>query len=73
MKTTIGSSSALMEQRCNGRYSSGEFHSTRLKMIAAMPEKDKMPNTIVLTIIERFLRIKYKPITAAAAKAKLSK
>jgi hypothetical protein len=44
----------------------GEPHVTRLKMIAEIPEKERMKSTMVFTLSEHFLKIKYKPTIIAA-------
>jgi hypothetical protein len=61
VNTANGKTSAFNEQRWNGKYSIGEPHDTKLKMIARMPEKERIPRTIVFTLVDLFLKRKYNP------------
>ena len=68
VNTATGKIIALSEQRWNGKYSKGVPHLTRLKMIAAMPEKDSMPRMIICVLRDLPLSIKYRPTIMPAPK-----
>ena len=57
VNTANGKTIAFKEHKCSGKYSNGEFQTTKLYIIAAIPENDKMPNTIVLTLSLIFFKI----------------
>ena len=54
--------SALMEHMCKGKYSKGDPHATKLKVIAHIPLSDKMNKTIFFVLIDLFFKIKNKAI-----------
>jgi hypothetical protein len=68
VKTAMGKTIALSEHKWNGKYSIGEPQLTRLKMMAHIPEKDKMPSTMDLTLSDLFLNIKNNPVIMPPAR-----
>ena len=62
----------MIEHIWKGRYSMGEFQVTRLKIMAEMPEKERMKRTMVFVLSERFLSMKYKPVMIAADKSSVA-
>ena len=60
VKTAKGNMSALMEHMCKGKYSKGDPHATKLKVIAPIPLSDKMNKTIFFVLIDLFFKIKNK-------------
>jgi hypothetical protein len=68
--TAIGKTSAFKEQRWSGKYSSGEFQTTRLKMIAPIPAKERIPNMAILIAFFAFLKRKYRAVIIPTAKTR---